>query len=128
MFPLMPYSHYGKMDREDIYSIIAYVRSLAPVKNEVPPSVPDFPMNIIIHTIPQKANLQTKPDASDILAYGSYMVNASSCIECHTQVEKGIIITELYYSGGRDFLYIDGSAVRVSTITLDQWPCIGKWT
>ncbi len=128
MFPLMPYSHYGKMDREDIYSIIAYVRSIAPVKNEVPPSQPDFPMNFIINTIPQKANLQAKPDTSDILAYGSYMVNASGCIECHTQVEKGIIIPELAYAGGREFLFPDGSAVRSTNITPDEETGIGKWT
>lgn len=127
MFPLMPYSHYGKMDREDIYSIITYVRSLAPVKNEVAASVPDFPMNFIINTIPQKADLQAKPDTSDILAYGSYMVNASGCIECHTQVEKGMIIPELAYSGGREFLFPDGSAVRSSNITPDEATGIGKW-
>lgn len=128
MFPLMPYSHYGKMDREDIYSIIAYVRTLAAVKNEVPPSVPDFPMNFIIHTIPQKANFQTKPDTSDLLAYGSYMVNASGCIECHTQVNKGIIIPDLAFSGGREFLFPDGSAVRSTNITPDEETGIGKWT
>ena len=27
MFPLMPYKYYGKMDPEDIYDIIAYIRS-----------------------------------------------------------------------------------------------------
>ena len=128
MFPLMPYSHYGKMDREDIFSIIAYVRSLSPIKNEIPASVPDFPMNFIINTIPQKANHQVKPDTSDILAYGSYMVNASGCNECHTQVNKGMIIPELMYSGGREFLFPDGSMVRSSNITPDEETGIGKWT
>ena len=32
MFPLMPYLNYGKMDREDIYDIIAYIRALAQLK------------------------------------------------------------------------------------------------
>src|SRR5258706_3034756 len=45
MFPLMPYPYYGRMDREDIYSIIAYVRSIAPIENVVEQSQPDFPMN-----------------------------------------------------------------------------------
>ncbi len=34
MFPLMPYPYYGRMDKEDIYSIISYVRSIDPIKNE----------------------------------------------------------------------------------------------
>jgi len=51
----MPYPNYGRMDKEDIYSMIAYIRSLAPIENEVPESKPDFPMNFIINTIPVKA-------------------------------------------------------------------------
>ncbi len=32
----MPYPYYGRMDKEDIYSIIAYIRTLKPIANEVP--------------------------------------------------------------------------------------------
>ncbi|HEY5409053.1 MAG TPA: cytochrome C, partial [Ginsengibacter sp.] len=34
LFPVMPYAHYGKMDSEDIMSLIAYIRTLAPIQNE----------------------------------------------------------------------------------------------
>jgi len=128
MFPLMPYLYYGKMDQEDIYSIIAYIRSIEPIKNEVPESVADFPMNFIINTLPKKANLQKRPDPSDQLAYGAYMVNASGCIECHTQVDKGQIIQEKSFSGGREFSFPDGSVVRSANITSDPETGIGKWT
>jgi hypothetical protein len=128
MFPLMPYPYYGKMDREDIYSIIAYVRSLDAIENEVPDSEPDFPMNFILNTIPKNAELQTRPDKSDILAYGAYMTNASGCIECHTKVDKGQIIHELKFSGGRDFMFPDGSVVMSANITPDQETGIGSWT
>lgn len=128
MFPLMPYPYYGKMDHEDIYSIIAYIRSLAPIKNDVPESVSDFPMNFIINTIPKKAQHQTLPDPSDQLAYGAYLVNASGCIECHTQVDKGQIIPELAFSGGREFILPDSSRVRSANITPDPGTGIGQWT
>lgn len=128
MFPLMPYPYYGKMDREDIYSIIAYIRSLSPIKNEVPESVADFPMNFIINTIPQKADLQKRPDPSDELAYGAYLTNAAGCIECHTQVDKGQIIREFSFGGGREFQFPDGSVVRSSNISPDEITGIGTWT
>lgn len=128
MFPLMPFLYYGKMDQEDIYAIIAYIRTLEPVKNEVPESVPDFPMNFIINTLPKKASLQKRPDPSDQLAYGAYMVNASGCIECHTQVDKGQIIPEVAFSGGREFNFPDGSVVRSANITTDEKTGIGSWT
>jgi hypothetical protein len=128
MFPLMPYLNYGKMDREDIYDIIAYIRSLNPIESTIPESVSDFPMNIIINALPEEANPQKKPDPNDELAYGAYMVNASGCVECHTQVNNGQIVKELSFSGGREFLFPNGAVVRSSNITQDTTTGIGKWT
>lgn len=127
MFPVMPYPYYGKMDKEDIYSIIAYLRTLAPISNEVPNSEPDFPMNFILNTIPQPANPQTRPDKTDQLAYGAYLVNATACMECHTNVDKGQIIPELAYSGGREFGFPNGSVLRSANITPHETG-IGSWT
>jgi mono/diheme cytochrome c family protein len=55
LFPIMPYPHFGKMAREDVYAIIAFLRTLAPIENSVPASEASFPMNIIMRTIPQKS-------------------------------------------------------------------------
>jgi len=128
MFPLMPYLNYGRMDKEDIYSIISYVRSLPAIENDVPDSEPDFPMNFILNTIPQKQQHQTKPEKADLLAYGAYMVNAAGCGECHTKVDKGQIIPELMFGGGRDFKFPDGSVVMSANITPDKETGIGSWT
>lgn len=127
IFPIMPYINFGKMDREDIYSIIAYLRTLPPVKNEIPDGEPDFPMNFILNTLPTPAHPQPKPSESDQLAYGAYLTNASACIECHTNVDKGQIIPELAFSGGREFVFPDGSVLRSSNITPDNTG-IGAWT
>ncbi len=117
IFPLMPYPYYGRMDKEDIYSIIAYLRSLPPINNDVPDSKADFPMNFILNTIPQPATPQPRPERSDILAYGAYLTNAAACLECHTDVDKGQIIPELAFSGGREFAFPDGSVLRSANIT-----------
>lgn len=127
IFPLMPYPYYGRMDKEDIYSIIAYLRTLTPINNEVPESKADFPMNFILNTIPQPANPQPRPERSDILAYGAYLTNATACMECHTDVNKGQIIPELAYSGGREFFFPDGSVLRSANITPHETG-IGSWT
>lgn len=128
MFPLMPYPYYGKMDREDIYDIIAYIRSLQPIKNDVPPSTHDFPMNFIVNTIPKKASPEKRPDPSDQVAYGAYLVNAAGCVECHTRFEKGQIVQEFKFGGGREFPFPDGSVVRSSNISTHPETGIGKWT
>lgn len=128
MFPVMPYPYYGKMDDEDIYSLIVYLRSLPPLENEVQESVSDFPMNFILNTIPSKGTAVKRPDSSDQLATGGYLTNAAGCIECHTQAEQGKIIAELAFSGGREFKFPDGSIVRSSNITPDEETGIGKWS
>lgn len=128
MFPLMPYPYYGNMDKEDIYSIIAYVRSIPAIKNDVPESVADFPVNFIMHTIPQKANPQTRPSKDNKIEYGKYMVNASGCRECHTKEKQGQIIPELAFSGGREFKFPDGAVLRSANITPDKATGIGAWT
>ena len=129
MFPLMPYLNYGRMDRQDIYDIIAYIRSLSPIESTIPESVSDFPVSILINTMPQEANFQKKPSPADELAYGAYMINASGCVECHTQVTpQGQIIKEVSFSGGREFKFPNGAVVRSANLTQDEETGIGKWT
>lgn len=128
MFPVMPYHNYGRMDGEDINSIIAYIRTLHPIKNSIPASSSDFPMNIIINTIPAKATLTKKPPESDIINYGKYLVNAAACIECHTKFEKGQLVAGTEFGGGREFPFPDGSKVRSANISPDPNSGIGRWT
>ncbi len=128
MFPVMPYPYYGRMDPEDVNCIIAYIRTLAPVKNDVPASVSDFPMNFIINIIPKKAEPQKRPDPSDKLAYGKYLINMAACKECHTKDKQGQIIEELAYSGGRSFKMPGGYLLNSSNLTPDMKTGIGSWT
>lgn len=128
MFPVMPYPYYGRMDPEDIKCIIAYLRTLAPVHNEVAASVSDFPMNFIINLIPKKAAPQTRPDSSDKLAYGAYLINAAACRECHTPDKQGQIIVELAFSGGRAFKMPGGYTLTAPNITPDEKTGIGSWS
>lgn len=129
MFPLMPYTYFGRMDPEDIHSIIAYLRSIPSISNNVDESRADFPVNLLLNTMPQPASPQKRPDKSDVLAYGAYLTNASGCAECHTQIdEKGMIIKEVQFSGGREFMFPDKSVVRSSNLTSDPGSGIGQWT
>lgn len=128
LFPVMPYPYYGKMDPEDIKSIIAYIRTLPAIQNEVAESKSDVPMNFIINLIPQKAEPTKLPDVTDKVAYGKYLINAAGCAECHTREKQGRIIPELIYSGGRSFKVPSGGTVTSANITPDTETGIGNWT
>ncbi len=125
-FPVMPYKYYGKMDPEDIKSIIAYLRSLSPIEFEAEASVADFPVNFIINTIPESAQPTKKPEPSNVIEYGAYMTNAAGCRECHTKQENGQVVGEAY-AGGFEFNMGNGFRVASMNITPHKTG-IGTWS
>lgn len=127
-FPIMPYRNYGKMDMEDITAIIAYIRTLAPIVNEVPEAESDFPMNFIINTMPQNAQFSKRPDKTDKVAYGEYMITMSGCFECHTQQDKGTPVAGMEYAGGFKFDMGPMGVAYSANITPDKATGIGYWT
>ncbi|WP_041537193.1 c-type cytochrome [Pseudopedobacter saltans] len=130
LFPIMPYQHFMQMDPEDVYSIIAYIRTLPTKESEIKASESDFPMNFIINTIPQKMDIKiVKPSANDQIAYGRYLVNAASCSDCHSKMEKGKPVSGMDFAGGNEFKYPDGKTSNFSAnITPDTETGIGLWT
>lgn len=116
IFPVMPYQNYGKMAPEDIKSVIAYLRTLPAVETNHPKSKADFPFNLILRTIPEKAAPTQKPHESDRIAYGEYLFISAACGDCHTQFEKGSF-TGPVGGGGREFSPPDGSVIRSANIT-----------
>ena len=126
IFPVMPYLDYGKLDESDIRAIIAYIRSLPAIENTFPPREVDFPVSLIINTIPKKASLTTRPNPMDRLAYGEYMFTAAACRECHTAAVGGKVVGE-YLAGGFEFAFPDGSVLRSSNITPHKSTGIGFW-
>lgn len=126
LFPIMPYTHYGSVDRNDIEAIIAYLRTLPPIESINQKSKVDFPMNFIINTLPQKAAFIDKPSKDNPIQYGAYLTNAAGCYDCHTEQEKGKFIGE-DFAGGMQFRFDDGSILRSPNITPHKTG-IGSWT
>jgi len=128
LFPVMPHPRYGEMDKEDLESIIVYLRTLKPIKNSVPESKADFPMNFILNTIPQKPNFSIKPNENNTVAYGKYLFNAASCSECHSKQDKGKPIEGMELAGGFEFPMVTGGIARSANITQDRETGIGTWS
>lgn len=128
LFPIMPYLTYGQLEKEDIYSVIAYLRTLEPQENEVPERELDFPLNIIVNTMPTEGQHQLKLDPGNEVEYGKYLLTAAACYDCHTKQEQGQYIEEMAYAGGMEFPLETGGVVRSSNITPDLETGIGKWT
>lgn len=125
-FPVMPYPNYNKLATEDVHSLIAYLRSLAPMETQsYPESVIDFPVNLIMRTVPEEAHPTDLPKLGDP-GYGAYMTNAASCVECHTHTEKGKKLGAPF-AGGFAFNFPNGSVLRSPNITPHPTDGIGSW-
>lgn len=127
MFPVMPYPNYAQMCQDDVDALISYLRTLKPLEGSYPAADLDFPMSLIVKTIPTEKPRPPCPDKKDLLAYGKYLVTMASCAECHTQADKGKKLPGMELAGGFKFQLPSGT-VWSSNITPEAATGIGSWS
>jgi mono/diheme cytochrome c family protein len=126
LFPVMPYHVYNGMADADLDAVVAYLRSVNAVRNEVPArTIPTdgFP------SLPYTTGI-VAPDASDKAARGGYLVNSiMGCTDCHTPVDPatGAPVMEKYLAGRQPYEGPWG-IVYGGNITPDNETGIGTWT
>lgn len=99
--PMMPYPHYREMSDEDLASIIVYLRTIPPVKNQLPTTKMPFPVNYLTQNVPQPVTASVSaPDQSEQVEFGSYLVKMAACADCHTPQEKGQPMPGMDFAGG----------------------------
>ncbi len=127
LFPIMPYPAYSKMDPEDVKAIIAYIRTMHPIEGEYPRHDLNFPLNLIVRTIPGDPQPMKIPAKEDVINYGKYITTIAACGDCHTPAEKGTPIEGMEFAGGFEFKAAIGT-IRSANITPDKQTGIGSWT
>lgn len=128
LFPLMPYPHYNGMSKYDVYSIIAYIRTLKPNNNKIPERKLFMPISMVYPPL-RSSSLENnvKPDVSDMVKYGEYITNIAVCMDCHTPMDKGQFVMEKYMAGGWK-VNMGSFVVNTANITPDSATGIGSWT
>ena len=127
LFPLMPYQKFRKMSDEDVYSVVAYLKTLRPVKRVQPPTRINFPVSMFIKSAPKPAGTVPPVDRQDQLKYGEYLVSMGSCDGCHTPEKKGEPVPGRRLAGGMVFKTPMGMVVSAN-ITPDPDTGIGKYS
>lgn len=125
LFPVMPYHVYNGMADEDLDAIVAYLRSVPAVKNDVPErtvSTEGIPV------LPYTDGI-IAPDPSDLSARGAYLVNnVMGCTDCHTPVDPNTGAPQMdKYLAGRQPYEGPWGIVYGGNITPDDETGIGTW-
>ncbi len=101
LFPFMPYENFRYLSDEDLASVIVYLRSIPPVRREVPRTELIFPVKYLIRSAPHPLTEPVaEPDTSTPVKRGDYLVTIGGCRDCHTPMTNGQRITEFDLAGG----------------------------
>ena len=104
LFPMMPYIHFRRMSDEDLASIVVYMRSMPPVRNELPKTEIVFPVKYLIRAVPEPVTAPVAgPDTSNPVKRGEYLVTLGDCGFCHTPQEHGQTVEGMEFAGGQVF-------------------------
>lgn len=104
LFPLMPYDDFKYLSDEDLASIVVYVRSLEPVRNQLPERKIPFPLSRLINAAPQPINHAIAEEKSDPISRGAYLAKIGHCINCHTPKDNtGKPVKGMEFAGGEQF-------------------------
>ena len=122
---VMPTGFYRILTEDDLNAIAAYVKSLPPVSNKVPPPV--YKMNLPQTVVPNAEKPFTKADLGDKVKRGFYLATIAHCMECHSPLgPKGRDFTK---TGGGGFEFKGPWGVSVSrNITSSKTKGLGGWT
>ena len=87
----------------DLDAIVAYLRSVAPVRNAVPAPLYRGPVRREAFALADRGF--TELDVQSKVGRGAYLATIGHCLECHTPVEKGALqFDSALGAGGRPFL------------------------
>ncbi len=139
LFPIMPIDWYHDMADEDVLAVVAYLRTLPPLRNTVPEREPSFVAKALftfgmIGPMTPVTSPIVAPPRGITPEYGKYISSyVADCADCHTprNLENGQFYMDSLFAGSSfAFGFEDGSPLvsYARNITPDVETGIGAWT
>ena len=124
--PQMPFTFYMILTRRDLDALVAYMRSVEPVRNEV--QAPVYKTAMRYELVPGAVEPFTEAALRDPVKRGFYLATIAHCMECHGRRPDGVQdYKNAWGKGGYVFKGPWGTAV-VPNITSHPKSGIGAWT
>ena len=129
---IMPANFYRALLPDDLDAVIAYLRTVKPIRNQAPDPVYKVPVRR--DSYPDAEAGFNKANFADPVRRGAYLVTIGHCMECHAAWSRGVSdFKNGLGRGGRVFPAREGSPDGTpdsiaANITSDPAAGIGAWT
>lgn len=130
---VMATSFFKALTPLDLDAVVAYLRSVPPIRNEVPTPVYRAPQ--VHQPYPDAEQSYSDAKMSDPVYRGRYLVTVAHCMECHSTFDKGVFDFSRLGAGGRLFgpQVVQGFPAewlgsRAANITSHPTAGLGRWT
>jgi mono/diheme cytochrome c family protein len=124
--PPMPIEYYRRLSDSDVRAIVAYLRTVKPIKNKTEKSTYKIPLPAQYG--PTVTSVPDMPRA-DKVAYGRYLATAlGHCMDCHTPMVNGRSDMTKVGAGGREFEVHGGGLITSTNVTPANDAGIARWS
>ena len=130
---IMAISFFKALLPADLDAIVAYLRTVKPVRNEV--ATPVYRMPVSHDKFPPAEAGFTSAMMADPVKRGTYLATIAHCMECHSPQERGTMDYQRMGAGGRQFddklvqgLPATWPGSRARNITSHPKAGIGAWS
>ena len=139
LFPIMPIDWYHDLADDDVHALVAYLRTIPPVRNAVPDRAPSFVAKAlftfgVMGPKPPVTGKIVAPPRGVTPEYGKYVSSQlAGCADCHTprNLQDGKFYTDSLFAGS-SFPFGGGAEGPLVTfarnITPHQETGIGSWS
>jgi len=136
IFPVMAYQFYHDLSDDDALALVAYIRTLAPVRNPVPERRLSFAARALIafgqiKPEPRIDAALAAPMKGVTIEYGRYLTwHAAGCAECHTPrfPNSGQLDRTRLLAGGLFAIPEEGFSTTAPNLTPDATTGLGRYT
>jgi mono/diheme cytochrome c family protein len=119
----MPFAFYKIMTPRDLDAVVAYIKTVPPVRREVPP--PTYKAELPVELVPGGEKPVAEADLNDKLKRGFYLATIAHCMDCHSKGHDDRVNFATGWGKGGVVMHSGATAVN---ITSHKEKGIGAWT
>ncbi|WKN44816.1 c-type cytochrome [Tunicatimonas pelagia] len=128
LHPVMPYAGFSRMQQSDVEAIIAYLRRLPSVENDIPTNQLSPKEWIRAQIATREADPFPAFSQQETVLRGEYLVTIAGCALCHTPTDAyGRTGNDRFLAGGNVFTTPSGMRLRTPNLT-PHASGLGNWS